>query len=216
MPIIQNFASESIPANWKPHLKWSWVVLLVLGGVLIWLSIKQRRAEKLEQEDDNAPVVTIPPAPFPVKPAVNQNFSYDVYISFAAEEKAWIEKELIPRLVKTKISFAMSAMAGIPGVPVIKNQEEGVKTSKRTLLVLSPAYLKNYGTDFENVLAQTLGIQEGSYRVLPIIVASLENTPIPTRLSMLTTLDFTTPALKDFEFNRLMTSLASPLPRINN
>lgn len=215
LPVIQNFASETIPDSLRPYLNWSWLVLLVLGGVLIWLTIKQHRTEKHEQEEPNATKVTIPVAPFPVKPVGNQSFSYNVYVSFAPEDKQWIEKELIPRLVKAKISFAMSNIAGIPGVPVIKNQEEGISTSKRTLLVMSPAYVKSYATDFENVLAQTLGIQEGSYRVLPIVISDLANTPIPTRLSMLTALDFTNPSLAESEFNRLLTSLASPLPEIS-
>src|SRR6266566_4408093 len=44
----------------------------------------------------------------------------------------------------------------------------GIRQAKRTLIVLSRAYLEDNLSDFENVMAQSLGIEEGAYRVLPV------------------------------------------------
>ena len=43
--------------------------------------------------------------------------------------------------------------------------------------------------EFENTLGQTMGIQEGNYRLLPVKATALDSSRLPTRLSMLTTLD---------------------------
>ena len=76
-----------------------------------------------------------------------------------------------------------------PGVARVVSMERGIRQARRTVLVLSPAYLADNMAEFENVLAQTLGIQEGTYRVLPVKMAPVDDAQLPTRLSMLTTLD---------------------------
>ncbi|MBU1879739.1 MAG: hypothetical protein KJ734_12375, partial [Chloroflexi bacterium] len=67
--------------------------------------------------------------------------------------------------------------------------------------------------DFENVLAQTMGIQEGAYRLLPVRIAPIDPHRLPVRLSMLTTLDLAHPRRAEREFDRLVQALRGPLPR---
>ena len=67
--------------------------------------------------------------------------------------------------------------------------------------------------DFENVLGQTMGIQEGTYPLLPVQFAAVDETRLPVRLRMLTTLNFSHPQRAEREFDRLVTTLQGPLPR---
>jgi hypothetical protein len=78
---------------------------------------------------------------------------------------------------------------------------------------LSEAYLVDNMADFENVLAQTMGIQEGAYRLLPVKIAPIDESKYPTRLSMLTTLDMIHPRCAERESERLVQALQGPLPR---
>jgi hypothetical protein len=63
------------------------------------------------------------------------------------------------------------------------------------------------------VLAQSLGIQEGSYRVLPVRRESFDERMLPTRLGMLSALDLSSPGRAERGFDRLVGALRAPLPR---
>ena len=85
--------------------------------------------------------------------------------------------------------------------------------ASRTVVVLSDAYLADNMADFENVLGQTMGIQEGTYRVLPLKVTPVDKSKLPTRLSMLTTVDLSDPSRAEREYIRLVQALKGPLPQ---
>ena len=72
--------------------------------------------------------------------------------------------------------------------------ERGIRQAKRTVIVLSEAYLADQMATFENTLAQTMGLQEGAYRLLPVKIGEIEEAKLPTRLSMLTTLNLAHPS----------------------
>jgi hypothetical protein len=79
--------------------------------------------------------------------------------------------------------------------------------------VLSEAYLADYVADFENVLAQTMGIQEGSYRLLPVKIGAIDEDQLPVRIGIPTTLNLIHPRRAEREFGWLVRALKGPLPR---
>ena len=81
------------------------------------------------------------------------------------------------------------------------------------MVVLSPAYLADHRTEFESVLAQTLDLEEGMYRLLPIEVAAIDEDQLPMRLGVLSKLDLTHPDIVDRTLDRLVRALQDPLPR---
>jgi len=150
-----------------------------------------------------------------VIPQVEEGFRYDAYISYVdrVPDSAWVWNALVPRLEGAGLRIAVSGDVEEPGVARVVNVERGIKQSKRTVVVLSETYLADYMADFENVLAQTMGIQEGSYRLLPVKFEEIDEGQLPTRLSMLTTLNLAHPHRADREFNRLVQALQGALPR---
>jgi hypothetical protein len=144
-----------------------------------------------------------------------EGFRYDAYISYVDKEPdaTWVWDTLVPRLEDASLRVAVSGDVEEPGVARVVNVERGIAQAKRTVLVLSPAYLTDYVADFENVLAQTMGVQEGAYRLLPVKIAPIDEGQLPTRLSMLTTLNLTHPRRAEREFDRLVRALQGPLPR---
>ncbi|MBD1833323.1 CHAT domain-containing protein [Cyanobacteria bacterium FACHB-472] len=155
-------------------------------------------------------------SPPPKPPGIVENgFRYDVYISYVDKEPdaTWVWDTLLPRLEQASLRIAVSGDVETPGVARLINIEDGIAQSKRTIVVLSEAYLADNVTEFENVLVQTMGIQEGSYRLLPIKFTPIDPNRLPTRLSMVTTLDLVHPRRAQREFDRLVQALQGPLPR---
>lgn len=150
-----------------------------------------------------------------VVPQVEEGFRYDAYISYVDEEpdSTWVWDTLVPKLEDANLEIAISGDVDQPGVARVVNIERGMEQAKRTVLVLSNRYLADHMAEFENTLAQTMGIQEGSYRLLPVAIESIDPGKLPTRLSMLTTLNMTHPRRAEREFNRLVQALQGPLPR---
>lgn len=142
-------------------------------------------------------------------------FLYDAYFSFVDREPdaAWVWAKLIPELEKAGLRVAISGVVQAPGVDLVVETERAIRQAKRTVVVLSTAYLADHMANFENVLVQTMGIQEGAYRLLPIQIEAIAANRLPTRLSMLTTLDLTHPYRGQSELARLAHTLQQPLPR---
>jgi hypothetical protein len=151
-----------------------------------------------------------------VIPKVEADFRYDAYISYvdAEPDTTWVWDMLLPQLEKAGFKVAVSGDVEVPGVARVVNIERGMRQAKRTIVVLSEAYLSNNMAEFENVLVQTMGIQEGTYRLLPVKSMTLDSSRLPTRLSMLTTLDLSHPLRAEREFQRLVQALKDPLPRM--
>jgi hypothetical protein len=150
-----------------------------------------------------------------VIPKDEEGFRYDAYISYVDQEPdtTWVWDTLAPRLEEARLRVAVSGDVEEPGVARVVNIERGIKQAKRTVIVLSEAYLADHMADFENVLAQTMGIQEGTYRLLPVKIEAVDEDRLPTRLSMLTTLDLAHSRRAEREFERLVRALQGPLPR---
>jgi hypothetical protein len=146
---------------------------------------------------------------------VEEGFRYDAYISYVDQEPdtTWVWDTLLPRLEKVDLRLAVSGDVETPGVARVVNIERGITQSKRTIIVLSEAYLTDNMAEFENILAQTMGIQEGTYRLLPVKISPIEQNQLPTRLSMLTTLDLVHPRRAEREFDRLVNALRGSLPQ---
>jgi TIR domain/Putative serine esterase (DUF676) len=143
-------------------------------------------------------------------------FLFDAYISYVDKEPdaTWVWETLLPRLENTGLKVAISGNTERPGVARVVNIEQGMRQAKRTIIVLSEAYLIDTMVEFENTLGQTMGIQEGTYRLLPVKATTLDNSRLPTRLSMLTTLDLSHQRRAENEFQRLTQALKSPLPKM--
>lgn len=165
--------------------------------------------------EENFPVALGPPGTADAGSADEEGFRYDAYLSYVdrAPDSTWVWETLIPRLEREGLRLAVSGVSPDPGVPLVVGIERGIRQAKRTVVVLSDAYLEDNLADFENVLAQTLGIGEGAYRLLPVRFGPLNEKQFPLRLSMLTAIDLADPARADRELARLAAALRGPLPR---
>ncbi len=149
-------------------------------------------------------------------PKVEEGYRYDAYISYVDREPdtTWVWDTLLPKLEAAGLRVAVSGDSENPGVARVVNIERGMQQAKRTVVVLSKTYLADHMAEFENTLGQTMGIQEGTYRLLPVKATPIDTNHLPTRLSMLTTLDLSHPRRAEREFERLIQALRGSLPRM--
>jgi hypothetical protein len=161
---------------------------------------------------DNFPVALYRGGQQGVVPKADDGFIHDAYISYTDRDSdyAWVWDTLVPKLKAAGVKVAVSGDSLDLGVPRVVSVERGIQQARRIVVVHSEAYKQDHAAEFENVLAQDLGMQEGTYRVVPIRLDAAE---MPPRLGMLVSLDMTRPARVEREFERLVRALTSPLPR---
>lgn len=99
-------------------------------------------------------------------------FLYDAYITFADVEPdaGWVWGTLVPRLRDAGLRVAVSTDVEEPGVALVLGIERAIRRAKRTVAVISRDYLTGAWTSFQEVMAATLGVQEQTARVLPLVI----------------------------------------------
>lgn len=106
------------------------------------------------------------------KPMPEQgDFVYDVFLSYRQREpeKSWVRKVLVPGLEAEGIKVCIDYRDFRLGAPLIAEMQRAVEQSHYSLAVLTPAYLQSNFTEFENTLAQHLGLEKGQRRLLAIM-----------------------------------------------
>jgi len=133
----------------------------------------QRPVLKVELEE-NYPIVLYrggkPPTPEHVE-RPKDDFKYDVFLSYRGidPDKSWVRKTLYPRLKAEGLKVCLDVVDFRLGEPVIHEMERAVVESRYTTAVLTPAYLSSNFTDFENVIAQHLGLEQSQRRFLGLL-----------------------------------------------
>lgn len=132
---------------------------------------------------------------------MSETYAYDLYLSFSPEDASWTRDWLLPRLEKAGLRIFVDYRDAQPGAPKINEMERAMLESAKTLLVLTPAYLKGDWNDFQSIMVQYLDPAGRQRRLLPLI---LKEVVLPLRLNMLVPLDFTDLAERDDQFIRLL------------
>src|SRR5262245_37972349 len=116
---------------------------------------------------------------------ISQVATHDVFISYADADRAWVDGFLLDALDEAGASVH-SEDAFALGVPRLLEFERAIQQSKRTLLILSPAYLADTFGQFVDVLVNSYGMETSTWPVIPLILQPVE---LPPRLSQLVPLD---------------------------
>ncbi len=133
---------------------------------------------------------------------------YDVFISYADADRAWVDGFLIDGLERAGVRCHREAAFAL-GVPRLEEFEKAVRSSARILIVLSPAYFSSETASFVDLLAQTYGLETSTWPVIPL---RLEPVELPTRLGMLTSLDATDPDEREIVLEKLSNLFQRPIP----
>lgn len=134
---------------------------------------------------------------------------FDVFVSYRHQEpdKTWVRSFLVPTLEAAGLDVCVDQRDFRLGVPLVSELARAVEQSRVTLAVLSPAYLAGRFTELENVLAEHLGLEERSVRLLYVV---REPCQPPLRMRARVQLDLTTDADVEAGIPRLIAELRQP------
>lgn len=131
-------------------------------------------------------------------------FIYDVFISYSRRDEGWVRADLLPRLEGAGLTVCIDFRDFAIGAPTVTAIERAIRSSRRTLLILSPAYLASQWTEFETLLLQTLDPPNQQRRLIPLL---LERCDLPLRIRMFTWVDFTESSMVPHAWARLLQAL---------
>ncbi len=131
-------------------------------------------------------------------------FSYDAFISVSEADRAWVFKEVLPRLEKAGLRVCLDFRDFDRGAQWLHEVERAVLTSRKTLAVLTPAYLANEWAELEYTLARSLDPASRRRRLIPLLKEKCE---LPLSLRFLVPVDFVEPIDPDFPWTQLLGAL---------
>jgi tetratricopeptide (TPR) repeat protein len=136
-------------------------------------------------------------------------YAYDVFVSYSHQDADWVQGQLVPRLKAAGLMVCIDVESFRLGAPLLTEMERAVDASRKTVLVLTPTYLKSAWTEFETLLLQTPDPTNRMLRLLPIL--RLRCKP-PARIAILNRLDFTGLGPHDTEFAKLIAAIQEQAP----
>jgi hypothetical protein len=136
-----------------------------------------------------------------------QAYRYDVFVSHAPADRTWVQAELLPRLEGAGLRACLDWRDFRPGASRVDEVERAVTSSRKTLLVLSPAYVDSEWAEFGNQMVQSLDPAARDLRLIPLLVAHCE---LPLRVRHLTTVDVADAGEAALGWRRLLGALGVP------
>lgn len=135
--------------------------------------------------------------------------TFDVFVSYRHGEpdESWVRHVLVPALAAEDVTVFLDHDSFSLGAPVLTEMERAVAASARTLAVVSPRYLASRFTELENVLADTLGLEQGQDRLLVVVREPCEP---PLRMRARLYLDMTRDDTFASDIARLVTAIRRP------
>lgn len=135
-------------------------------------------------------------------------FSYDLFVSHAREDRAWVLGFLLPALGLPRERVLTDL---VPGRSRVAEIQRAVESSRYTVAVLTRSYLADDWSVFGEQLASHLSVAEGvdGGRIIPLRREAVE---IPLHLGFRVWLDCTDPERAQGELERLRDLLGGPVP----
>lgn len=150
----------------------------------------------------------------------SDGYQYDAYLLYAEKSEHdahWVASQLIPQLEAAGLRVAISADVLQAGVARVATIQRGMQQARRTVVVLSNAFLADSKAAFEALLAQTIGIDlENRWRVLPVLIEPIDQSQLPYTLTsaMAEPIDLVKPLRPAYGIPRLIRNLQVPPPPI--
>jgi len=136
-------------------------------------------------------------------------FDFDVFISYSSKDKAWVRGELLKRIEQAGLKTFIDFRDFTRGAWSINEMTRAVTISRKTLLILTPNYLQSEWCEHERLILQTLSPANRDLRLLPLVKTVCD---LPLSVKGITNIDFTDGADLDLAWRQLLTALGKPPP----
>ncbi len=107
----------------------------------------------------------------PSIPTLVDNFKYDLFISYynRSPDKTWVQQVFVPALKAKGLCVCVDYICFRWGRMLTLEMARAIEESRYTVAILSPHYLQSSFAEFENVLAQHVGLEKQQIRLLALI-----------------------------------------------
>ena len=120
--------------------------------------------------------------------AAASDYRYDAFISYSHADAEWVRGRLLPALEAANLRVCIDFRDFAIGVPSLVNMERAIAESRRTLLVLTQAWVDSEWTEYEELLIQVADPAARRRRLLPLLLQACQP---PPRIALLTYADLT-------------------------
>ena len=154
-----------------------------------------------------------------VRFAQNENFQYDVFVSYAEEDDGWVRDHLMPELEgRLGLRLCVHQRDFHPGRNILDNIEDCVESSKKVMMIFSTHFAHSPWCQFELSLCQRHAMERHD----ELVVVHVNNTPdcelTPSMAAIMRTSTYISWSQQDagnaFFWNRLRVALRGViLPR---
>ncbi|HNS01154.1 MAG TPA: toll/interleukin-1 receptor domain-containing protein [Anaerolineae bacterium] len=136
-------------------------------------------------------------------------YQFDVYISHSPDDEEWVDGWLLPRLEAAGLRVYVHYRDSQPGASRQSNIERGMKGSRRTVAVVTPAWLASEWNLFEDTLVRSLDPAALRRRLIPL---KLKECELPESLAALESIDLTAERRWEQGISRLRRDLEDIVP----
>jgi hypothetical protein len=134
-------------------------------------------------------------------------YTYDVFVSYSSNDRAWLRGELLPRLEGAGLRVCVDYRDFRAGAPKASEVERAVLASRKMLRILTPDYLASEWDEFGGLMVQSLDPAARDRRLIPLLRAPCQ---LPLCIRHLTYVDFADPADSGIAWIQLLTALGAP------
>ena len=101
---------------------------------------------------------------------------YDAFVSFCHKDADWVLNTLLPYLEAPQCGFHLCVHDRdfVPGATINKNITTAIKFSRRTILVLTPDFIKSGWCDFEFQVAHKRAIDDRSNFLIVVVMKEVD------------------------------------------
>jgi hypothetical protein len=94
-----------------------------------------------------------------------------VFVSYRQEEpdRSWVRSVLVPGLAAQGLSVCVDYRTFRLGAPLVLEMGRAVESSRYTVAVVTPRFVRSTFTELETVLAEHLGLEVAQHRLLIIL-----------------------------------------------
>ena len=111
---------------------------------------------------------------------------YDAFVSYCNKDLKWVARTLLPYLEAPQCGFHLCVHERdfVPGVAITKNIMTAIQCSRRTILVLSPNFIKSGWCDLEFQAAHQRALEDRSNFLIVVVLQEVDSKDLDETLRL--------------------------------
>lgn len=130
---------------------------------------------------------------------------YDVYICFTPQDGRYAQH--LSTLLRNHGLNVVTANDLLPGQFEQDALTQVILRCRKVIIILTPNFTNSEECKFQTKFANEIGIKDGNPKIIPVLFEACDDSTLPSMIKVLSKIDFTNPALGDWQMLKLLRSL---------